>query len=1197
MTAPLTWFSATDDFEDKDSQGKRRRLVAAPAEPSSDDDERAARNKRMRIQSPPKHSHPTPYLDPPTSVFYSEKRNGFPSIAHSELVSTIPDRPLAESRSTLSPMRHLSISRTMSIDPPVRPLSREASFTNQSLRDISMNNASFTRSRDLSLPPMPVSARPSFRMRTSMTPQPQQQHRELSEPPPINTLISNPIFIHGPPPQPSDLQQSTSAQTTLGSLAETVRVTRSPIRQHSSLLFGATSNVDNPDMDRQQSPAERVLHELDVYRTPLLPSRLRSTNTLSSSSITASSSGLPDMFKSRRGPHLILMQDNKPVERLGRKVRPNGKPAVVNETKPYAGEGGMKKFLARRKLECEEDQEDNGEKVEGDREITQSIEMANMTSLTSKEVINPIPPSHILPQKNSADFASSSSSSGSSLRVGRAKTSRNHINRPVARPSKTKFSAVFEDDGDDAMGGDDEDALKEKEILNESARNAPVFNIPAGFSFAKETKPIEHDLTGAKEPPITSLPFSFSKTVVPRESKASAFDLSSKRIDPSTVLEGGNSAFAPASVSIFGPSSSESTEPARKSPTTSDSTPAIPNFFAMSSVLSKPIEITQTTTLTSANPTSAFSTDPLKPAAPVKDAENPFWDGESKKDDSSRDTTGLFGGFSGLIKSATTSATLDGSKPVVDSNNATISVFSGTALVPQVHSAFDAVPTVTPPAFSFDKPPQATFTLPPSSSTATNPPKPAFGELSKDTNILVPSGEQCKSEGVEAPKLKDNLFAIETHKNVNSFEPFGAQPKSTPSVSSSSAPSPFLQVAPTTNLFETGGAKSFASTETPALSFTTKAPADAPKPLFSSGFSFGEKSAVTEKIKGQQETPFSFGAPPSTPPTATDSKKTLFSFGSPAPSVSTSPAPVTFSFSGGGSTVADVSNELFSFGTPSAVTPADRPVTPPKSQDHEFRMEESPTREMQQTNGGNGNAEARPTLSFSFNSSTSAPLFGGVQPIASPVSNPSSFSFGSTTSAAGNPFAPKETKPQFEGFGQMSATPATTFNFNQVKAPDPAEAQRPATTGSFSFNTTPTSATGSAPFSFAAPSNPFGQSQAGSAPSSPSTFNQPSPFAFGPSAASASTAFSFGSQPASPAGGNVSLSLPQVSTSSGFGGGSGFGAVAPPSPFSGPVPLAPSTSSGGTLFTIGAAPVIAPPGPGGPRQIRKLPNRRGGAKR
>lgn len=183
------------------------------------------------------------------------------------------------------------------------------------------------------------------------------------------------------------------------------------------------------------------------------------------------------------------MHDNKHVGRLGRKVRPNGKPAVVNKTKPYAGEGGMKKLLARRKLECEENQEVNGEKAKGDYETTESIEMANATSLTSNEVTNPIPPSHILPQKISAAFASSSSTSGSSLRVGRAKTSRNHITRPIARPSKTKFSAVFEDDGDDAMGGDDEDALKEKEVLKESIRNTPVFDIPAGFSFAKEVRP------------------------------------------------------------------------------------------------------------------------------------------------------------------------------------------------------------------------------------------------------------------------------------------------------------------------------------------------------------------------------------------------------------------------------------------------------------------------------------------------------------------------------------------------------------------------------------------------------------------------------------------------------------------------------------------------------------------------------------
>ena len=50
--------------------------------------------------------------------------------------------------------------------------------------------------------------------------------------------------------------------------------------------------------------------------------------------------------------------------------------------------------------------------------------------------------------------ASTPSSGGSSLRVGRQKTSRNHIQRPAARLSKSK--------------------------------NVPIFKIPDGFSFAKD---------------------------------------------------------------------------------------------------------------------------------------------------------------------------------------------------------------------------------------------------------------------------------------------------------------------------------------------------------------------------------------------------------------------------------------------------------------------------------------------------------------------------------------------------------------------------------------------------------------------------------------------------------------------------------------------------------------------------------------
>ena len=73
--------------------------------------------------------------------------------------------------------------------------------------------------------------------------------------------------------------------------------------------------------------------------------------------------------------------------------------------------------------------------------------------------------------------------SGSSLRVGRVKTSRNHIQRP----SRASFSAVYEDDVDDSME-DDGNSQTEREELEEAARKAPLFNnIPHGFSFASDT--------------------------------------------------------------------------------------------------------------------------------------------------------------------------------------------------------------------------------------------------------------------------------------------------------------------------------------------------------------------------------------------------------------------------------------------------------------------------------------------------------------------------------------------------------------------------------------------------------------------------------------------------------------------------------------------------------------------------------------
>ncbi|KAJ3762943.1 hypothetical protein F5878DRAFT_512271, partial [Lentinula raphanica] len=59
--------------------------------------------------------------------------------------------------------------------------------------------------------------------------------------------------------------------------------------------------------------------------------------------------------------------------------------------------------------------------------------------------------------------------------VGRA--ARSHLSRPIK-----KFSASF-DDEDDTVS---DEAKKDMEMLTEAAKKVPAFEIPAGFSFAKD---------------------------------------------------------------------------------------------------------------------------------------------------------------------------------------------------------------------------------------------------------------------------------------------------------------------------------------------------------------------------------------------------------------------------------------------------------------------------------------------------------------------------------------------------------------------------------------------------------------------------------------------------------------------------------------------------------------------------------------
>jgi len=172
----------------------------------------------------------------------------------------------------------------------------------------------------------------------------------------------------------------------------------------------------------------------------------------------------------------------------------------VNGTKPYAGEGGMKKLLARRKREEEEERMkakaeamDDGREDEHDDEVLPPEKQSRLykaeligeeADRTAEKRLQQNTPLTVPPVSR---FGSSISGpvnyQQSSLRVGRTRISRNHLSRPASR-SNNRFSAVYdEEESDDQML---EDKGADQIALEEAAKKVPVFEVPPGFSFAKE---------------------------------------------------------------------------------------------------------------------------------------------------------------------------------------------------------------------------------------------------------------------------------------------------------------------------------------------------------------------------------------------------------------------------------------------------------------------------------------------------------------------------------------------------------------------------------------------------------------------------------------------------------------------------------------------------------------------------------------
>ncbi|TBU50123.1 hypothetical protein BD309DRAFT_576682 [Dichomitus squalens] len=1220
VSAPLAWLTSYDDQENLSGKRGRNHNVILEDEGTYHEDQPSA--KRKRVDSPelsaplqqPATRTTQGYLDVPENLISKQpgtrqKPGAHPGHGRSSSMATAPPNPFVQgahpARRTASPAGimgfgpYTSLQRTQSMDPPAyRALSLS--------RDVSMEDGQpGPVARDVTMSPSRRDSSFQLRARSSLTPQPigqtfgpniRHKERDPSEPPPVGQLKTKPEFLRAP----SQVTQSRSERdvTTLGSLAEANgRISRSPMRQ---LFLGARpgtiSESTSAPYAMPVNAAEKALHDLDVYKTPLLPSRLRGSQTI------------PDMFKPKKTHAPVLMRSDRERERkprLGTSEK-NGKEkedeAVAS--KPYAGRGGMKKMLARRKQEEQEELEkERDNAIEEDQdEVAQRITEAEISEVRKESARFPSPPPPAPPARPVGGREQSS------LRVGRTRTSRNHIARPVSK-AKNRFSAAFDDDeGEDVVD----------EAREEEPKKLPtLFESPKGFTFAQDMAPVLHDSSNAKEPPISALPFSLMKTSAastgtnPSPNPPFISGQPSKSSSPTAAPAPATTPAAPASeepaskaaLATSPPVPSISLIPPSPAPAKSDAesiklpASSIPNFFANSSIFTKPgVTIA---------PPAPVTVPPQASAAPQT---------EAKEEAKLAATPSLFGNIPSFAPPVTSKdlptsnaeaskptpapafsfgAPAPASAPAASSSGFSFASFGQTKdtatsqstsstttspVIAKEPALAPIVPEVKPSAsasspFAFGGP----ATKAPQTNTASSGLSFSFGAPATTTTApattLSPapfSFGQPKPEPAKAPEAKPFFGVSEPAKPSL----FGVPP--------ASSPSPF------------GGSQDSASAEAPKPTFTFGAhssstpapPIEAPKPLFPStstgstgGFNFGSTAPTAPTPATPAKSPFSFSVTPSTPPVSTPAdNKPAFTFGTPAtPAVS---APTTLFGGPSASTNGVDVSKPFSFG---AATPA-RSITPPHKE-QEMSMEESPTR----GGGMDMNGESKPTTGFTFDapSTLNASPFG--QP-SQPAAN--LFAFGAKTETK------PEVKPTFASFGQNATSSPFAFGSKPVES-----VQSPVSPAPFGssvpFGQAAPPITTSFSFGSGAPSG-FGQPPTviNSQPASPSTFGQPTsnPFSFGvtPTSATAqSNPFAFGSQPASPAIGNAGLPQPPGSS-----GGPAFTFGAPSSATQSPSsPFGAATSlptPGGVGFTIGSA----APQQGTSRQIKKLPNRtRGGRPR
>ncbi|KAI0295504.1 hypothetical protein BC826DRAFT_280143 [Russula brevipes] len=192
-------------------------------------------------------------------------------------------------------------------------------------------------------------------------------------------------------------------------------------------------------------------------------------------------------------------------------------PSKNKNNKPYAGEGGLKKLLARRKQEVIE-----AEPV-GDPDVQIVVdddEREPEAPKRTSKIAEPVRSPATFARKVSAPPPSSVPSFGvTGRKAAHLRTSRARTVGPTR--TRNRFTAAYEDDeldGADDLATMPEEPLKEKESISASL---PMFGPPSGFSFAPPPSvtsiPQASDTSSARdEPPISALPFVFSKPPLPK---------------------------------------------------------------------------------------------------------------------------------------------------------------------------------------------------------------------------------------------------------------------------------------------------------------------------------------------------------------------------------------------------------------------------------------------------------------------------------------------------------------------------------------------------------------------------------------------------------------------------------------------------------------------------------------------------------